>query len=51
MLDHLVQHSPSRVKEFVLATVELGIIEVLARGFVLVKEEPEFDEEGEFCFY
>ncbi|KAG8701832.1 hypothetical protein FRC09_005111 [Ceratobasidium sp. 395] len=48
MLNHLHNHLPGRVHEFVTASAELGIIEVLARGFVLIKEEPSFEEDGLF---
>ncbi|KAG8723805.1 hypothetical protein FRC09_001707 [Ceratobasidium sp. 395] len=50
MLDHLHKRSPGRVHEFVTTCGELGVIEALARGFVLMKEEREFDEEAKFQY-
>lgn len=45
MLDHLIEFSPGRVKEFVQRIAELGIIDALARSFALVKKESQVDEE------
>jgi hypothetical protein len=44
MLEHLVRYTPTRAKEFVFATVELGIIEILAQGFVQIKQSPSDDK-------
>ncbi|KAG9097177.1 hypothetical protein FRC07_010826, partial [Ceratobasidium sp. 392] len=47
MLDHLHNHSPNRVHEFVSVSAELGVMEILAKGFVLIKEE-KFEEDAVF---
>ncbi|KAG8788088.1 hypothetical protein FRC12_014928 [Ceratobasidium sp. 428] len=42
MLDHLTKHSPDRAREFVTTCAELGMIEVLAKGIVLIRQN-QFD--------
>ncbi|KAG8696328.1 hypothetical protein FRC08_007229 [Ceratobasidium sp. 394] len=48
MLEHLHKCAPERVHEFTTASAELGAMEILARGLVLVKQEDDFDEEAKF---
>ncbi|CAE6492443.1 unnamed protein product [Rhizoctonia solani] len=48
MVEHLVKRAPSRATEFVKELINLGVIETLSRGFVLIKREPGFDEELKF---
>ncbi|EUC60706.1 hypothetical protein RSOL_361070 [Rhizoctonia solani AG-3 Rhs1AP] len=48
MVEHLVKHTPTRAKEFVKELINLGIIELLSRGFALIKREPGLDEQAKF---
>ncbi|KAG9108039.1 hypothetical protein FRC07_008542 [Ceratobasidium sp. 392] len=49
MLNYLHHHSPNRVHEFVTVSAELGVVEIWAKGFVLIKEE-EFEENAVFKY-
>lgn len=40
VLEHLAQHAPTFVDRFITAMVELGVIELMARGISFVKEPP-----------
>ncbi|KAG8711013.1 hypothetical protein FRC09_020819 [Ceratobasidium sp. 395] len=48
MLYHLQSYSPERAREFATVAADLGAIEILAKGFVMVKQREGFDEGTRF---
>lgn len=47
MLEHLLQYDPNRAKDFALEAAKFGIIDLLAHGFILIKDEPGVDVDGQ----
>lgn len=48
MLLHILNHMPDRVGEFIHATADLGVIEAVARGLLLIEERPYSNEDSGF---
>ncbi|KAB5587853.1 hypothetical protein CTheo_8706 [Ceratobasidium theobromae] len=48
MLEHLLQYDPNPAKDFALEAAKFGIIDLLAHGFILIKDEPGVDVDDKF---